>query len=115
MVKTAACNQTKENIKEFSERCKKFDLAKAEVLNIINMRPSSAVGVYPVNSRKISLSVSFFFCFPPSFNISNVSSERTSLCLSAYALCFVFIYSSHICSKLCVLNLGSRKWEPYLK
>ncbi|KAE8010629.1 hypothetical protein FH972_006984 [Carpinus fangiana] len=48
LVKTAACNQTKENIKEFSERCKKFDLAKAEVLNIINMRPSSAVGVYPI-------------------------------------------------------------------
>lgn len=91
LAETAACKQTKENINEFSERCKKFDLAKAEVLNIINIRPSSAVGIYSVNSRKISLSVSFFFCFPLSFNIYIVSSQRTSLRLSAYALCFVFI------------------------
>jgi len=48
LAETAACKQTKENINEFSERCKKFDLARAEVLNIINIRPSSAVGIYSI-------------------------------------------------------------------
>ncbi|KAF5466079.1 hypothetical protein F2P56_016036 [Juglans regia] len=48
LVQSAACKQTRENINEFLERCKKYDLAKAEVLNIINIRPSSAVEIYSI-------------------------------------------------------------------
>ncbi|EXB51154.1 DNA-directed RNA polymerase III subunit RPC9 [Morus notabilis] len=46
LVETAACDQTKENVNEFLEKCKKYDLAKAEVLNIINIRASTAVEIY---------------------------------------------------------------------
>ncbi|PQQ19609.1 uncharacterized protein Pyn_06576 [Prunus yedoensis var. nudiflora] len=45
---TPARGQTMENINEFKEKCKKYDLAEAEVLNIINTRPSSIVGIYPL-------------------------------------------------------------------
>ncbi|KAL8481663.1 hypothetical protein ACS0TY_027971 [Phlomoides rotata] len=45
---SAACNQTREIIQKFVDVCKKFDLAKAEILNIINTRPSSAVEVYQI-------------------------------------------------------------------
>ncbi|KAB1218118.1 DNA-directed RNA polymerase III subunit rpc9 [Morella rubra] len=48
LAQTPACKQTRENISEFLERCKKYDLAKAEMLNIINVRPSSAVEIYPI-------------------------------------------------------------------
>ncbi|KAG2728177.1 hypothetical protein I3843_01G188500 [Carya illinoinensis] len=48
LVQSAACKQTRENINEFLERCKKYDLAKAELLNIINIRPSSAVEIYTI-------------------------------------------------------------------
>ncbi|XP_073133641.1 uncharacterized protein [Henckelia pumila] len=43
---TAACNQTRDTINKLVDECKKYDLAKAEVLNIANIRPSSAVEVY---------------------------------------------------------------------
>jgi len=46
---SAACCQTRESIKEFVEKCKKYNLSKAEILNIINIRPSSAVEIDPVN------------------------------------------------------------------
>ncbi|POO02092.1 RNA polymerase II, Rpb [Trema orientale] len=46
LVETAACNQTPENINEFLEKSKKYDLAKAEVLNIINIRPTTPVEIY---------------------------------------------------------------------
>ncbi|KAK6164303.1 hypothetical protein DH2020_001167 [Rehmannia glutinosa] len=45
---TAACNQTKEIVHKFVDECKKYDLAKAEILNVVNMRPSSAVEVYTI-------------------------------------------------------------------
>ncbi|CAK7354736.1 unnamed protein product [Dovyalis caffra] len=48
LVDTPACNQTREKIIEFVERCKKYDLAKAEVLNIINIRPSQTVEIYTI-------------------------------------------------------------------
>ncbi|MBA0797605.1 hypothetical protein Gohar_008283, partial [Gossypium harknessii] len=48
LVESAACNQTKEHVKEFLERCKSYKLAKAEVLNIINLRPSALVEIDPV-------------------------------------------------------------------
>ncbi|KAM3754979.1 hypothetical protein ACB098_02G004100 [Castanea mollissima] len=38
LVQTAACNQTREHINEFVDKCKIYGLAKAEVLNIINIR-----------------------------------------------------------------------------
>ncbi|XWS53927.1 hypothetical protein CRYUN_Cryun10bG0042300 [Craigia yunnanensis] len=47
LVKSATCNQTKEHINEFLERCKNYKLAKAEVLNIINLRPSALVEIDP--------------------------------------------------------------------
>ncbi|KAH9764830.1 DNA-directed RNA polymerase III subunit RPC9 [Citrus sinensis] len=45
LVESAACNQTRNIINEFLEKSKKFKLAKAEILNIINIRPSSLVEV----------------------------------------------------------------------
>ncbi|XVF20558.1 hypothetical protein REPUB_Repub12eG0010900 [Reevesia pubescens] len=48
LVKSATCNQTKEHINEFLERCKIYKLAKAEVLNIINLRPSALVEIDPI-------------------------------------------------------------------
>ncbi|KAG5245094.1 calsequestrin [Salix suchowensis] len=48
LVETPACNQTRENINEFLERFKKYNLAKAELLNIINIRPSQTVEIYTI-------------------------------------------------------------------
>ncbi|WRX22181.1 RNA polymerase subunit Rpb4/RPC9 - like 2 [Theobroma cacao] len=48
LVESAACNQTKEHINDFLERCKNYKLAKAEVLNIINLRPSALVEIDPI-------------------------------------------------------------------
>ncbi|GAB4833541.1 hypothetical protein Ancab_031784 [Ancistrocladus abbreviatus] len=48
LVETAACNQSKENISELLEKCKTYDLAKAEIVNIINIRPTSAVELDPM-------------------------------------------------------------------
>ncbi|XP_021905146.1 uncharacterized protein LOC110820081 isoform X1 [Carica papaya] len=45
---TAACSQTRECINEFLEKCKKYNLAKAEMLNIINLRPCSVVEIDPI-------------------------------------------------------------------
>ncbi|KAL3649010.1 hypothetical protein CASFOL_005413 [Castilleja foliolosa] len=45
---TPACNQTRDIVNKFVDECKKFDLAKAEILNVINIRPSSAVEVYTI-------------------------------------------------------------------
>lgn len=48
IVKTAACDQSKEALEEFLRRCEKFKLAKAEKLNIINLRPSSEAEIYAI-------------------------------------------------------------------
>ncbi|KAL6327680.1 hypothetical protein AAG906_022620 [Vitis piasezkii] len=48
LVESAACNQTRESINELLEKCKKYDLAKAEILNIINIRPASPVEIDPI-------------------------------------------------------------------
>ncbi|PIA45045.1 hypothetical protein AQUCO_01700536v1 [Aquilegia coerulea] len=48
LIQKAACNQTRESVKEFLKRCEKFDLAKAEKLNIIDIRPSSVVEIDPI-------------------------------------------------------------------
>ncbi|CAN4115013.1 unnamed protein product [Withania somnifera] len=45
---TAAGNQTRQVIDEFLGKCKSIDLAKAEILNIINILPSSLVELYPI-------------------------------------------------------------------
>ncbi|KAJ8568495.1 hypothetical protein K7X08_028028 [Anisodus acutangulus] len=45
---TAACNQTRQSIDEYLGKCKSIKLAKAEILNIINIRPSSLVELYPI-------------------------------------------------------------------
>ncbi|XP_057771594.1 uncharacterized protein LOC130991403 isoform X1 [Salvia miltiorrhiza] len=47
---TVACNQTREIIDNFVEECQKFDLAKAEILNIVNIRPRSEPELFPVIS-----------------------------------------------------------------
>ncbi|XP_051218927.1 uncharacterized protein [Lolium perenne] len=46
LLKTPACNQTKESVSEFAKRCEGFKLTQAEKLNIINWRPSSVPDVY---------------------------------------------------------------------
>ncbi|KAI3883888.1 hypothetical protein MKX03_017352 [Papaver bracteatum] len=48
LVETAACNQTQENINEFLNSCEKYKLAKAEKLNIINIRPATLVEIDPI-------------------------------------------------------------------
>ena len=48
LVESAACNQTRERVKNFLEKSKEYQLAKAEVINIINIRPTSAVELVPV-------------------------------------------------------------------
>ncbi|XP_038875324.1 uncharacterized protein LOC120067805 [Benincasa hispida] len=45
---TPACNQSREAILEFVERSKEYDLAKAEILNIINCRPIAPVELFPI-------------------------------------------------------------------
>ncbi|CAN6862841.1 unnamed protein product [Brassica oleracea] len=45
LMETPACTQTQEIITNFSDQCKDFKLAKAEILNIINIRPSSTVNL----------------------------------------------------------------------
>ncbi|GER43578.1 DNA-directed RNA polymerase III subunit rpc9 [Striga asiatica] len=45
---TAACNQTIDIINRSYDELRRCELAKAEILNIINMRPASAVEVYPI-------------------------------------------------------------------
>ncbi|KAJ6804046.1 DNA-directed RNA polymerase III subunit RPC9-like [Iris pallida] len=48
---SAACNQTREAICDFVKRCEKFKLAKAEILNIINVRPSTEAEIDPLIER----------------------------------------------------------------
>ncbi|KAF5742003.1 DNA-directed RNA polymerase III subunit RPC9-like [Tripterygium wilfordii] len=48
LVESPACNQTREVINDFLEKCRPFNLAKAEVLNIMNTRPSDLVYIYPI-------------------------------------------------------------------
>ncbi|KAK9112755.1 hypothetical protein Scep_020274 [Stephania cephalantha] len=48
LLHSSACNQTRENVNDFLCKCEKFDLAKAEKLNIINIRPSSEVEIDPI-------------------------------------------------------------------
>ncbi|CAN1298249.1 DNA-directed RNA polymerase III subunit RPC9 [Linum perenne] len=53
LVGTVACNQTREQINEFLEKSKKYKLAKAEILSIINTRPSQLVELDPVIIRQL--------------------------------------------------------------
>ncbi|CAA7034997.1 unnamed protein product [Microthlaspi erraticum] len=48
LMETAACTQTRERVAKFAEKCKDFKVAKAEILNIINIRPSSIVELMPI-------------------------------------------------------------------
>ncbi|KAG9132001.1 hypothetical protein Leryth_017202 [Lithospermum erythrorhizon] len=45
---SAASNLTRDNVIEFMEKCKNYKLAKAEILNIINILPSSCVEIDPI-------------------------------------------------------------------
>ncbi|ONK76529.1 uncharacterized protein A4U43_C03F29190 [Asparagus officinalis] len=48
LIQTPACNQTRKDVDEFLKRSENFDLAKAEKLNIINLRPSTQAEIYPI-------------------------------------------------------------------
>ncbi|XP_057752564.1 uncharacterized protein LOC130970483 [Arachis stenosperma] len=48
LIDTAARDQTRESINEFLESVKSHDLAKAEILNIINIRPTNIVEIFPI-------------------------------------------------------------------
>lgn len=52
LVDTATDKQTRESVSDLLGKVKKYDLAKAEVLNIINLRPTSPVGIYTVSLRR---------------------------------------------------------------
>ncbi|CAA2985897.1 DNA-directed RNA polymerase III subunit rpc9-like [Olea europaea subsp. europaea] len=56
---TVASHQTIEIIHKFVEDCEKYDLAKGVMLNIVNIRPSSAVEIDPVIFVKLLL----FCCY----------------------------------------------------
>lgn len=47
-METAASTQTRETVTKFFDKCKDFKLAKAEILNVINLRPTSDVELTPV-------------------------------------------------------------------
>ncbi|KAK8473704.1 hypothetical protein PHAVU_001G219600 [Phaseolus vulgaris] len=47
LVDTAASDQTRESINEFLTSIKRHDLAKSEVLNILNTRPAAEVEIFP--------------------------------------------------------------------
>ncbi|VFR02564.1 unnamed protein product [Cuscuta campestris] len=46
--KSGCKHLTREVINEFLEKCKSFKLSKAEMLNIINIMPKSAVELFPI-------------------------------------------------------------------
>ncbi|XP_074292255.1 uncharacterized protein LOC141619129 [Silene latifolia] len=48
LAQTPASTQTRESIIEFTEKVKVFNLAKAEVVNIINIRPIDPVEAAPI-------------------------------------------------------------------
>ncbi|XP_023644148.1 uncharacterized protein LOC17875922 isoform X2 [Capsella rubella] len=48
LLETAASTQTRESVNKFADKCKDFKVAKAEILNIINLRPSSKVDLAPI-------------------------------------------------------------------
>nr|XP_021842705.1 DNA-directed RNA polymerase III subunit RPC9-like [Spinacia oleracea]XP_021842713.1 DNA-directed RNA polymerase III subunit RPC9-like [Spinacia oleracea] len=48
LVQSPACDQTRESVDEFLEKSKEYQLAKAEVINILNNRPSSAAELAPI-------------------------------------------------------------------
>ncbi|KAK7281332.1 hypothetical protein RIF29_09214 [Crotalaria pallida] len=48
LVNSAACSQSRQNINEFLENVKKYALAKAEILNVLNTRPASPVELFPI-------------------------------------------------------------------
>ncbi|KNA10809.1 hypothetical protein SOVF_140880 [Spinacia oleracea] len=48
LVQSPACDQTRESVNEFLEKSKEYQLAKAEVINILNNRPSSAAELAPI-------------------------------------------------------------------
>ncbi|XP_042038283.1 DNA-directed RNA polymerase III subunit rpc9-like [Salvia splendens] len=45
---TVACNQTREIIDNFVAECQEFDLAKVEILNILNIRPRNEPKLFPL-------------------------------------------------------------------
>ncbi|KAI8561257.1 hypothetical protein RHMOL_Rhmol04G0324600 [Rhododendron molle] len=60
---TVACNQTRESVAEFLKKSDKYKLVKAEILNIINIRPSSVVDIDPLVSdceRRLGESIEEF-------------------------------------------------------
>ncbi|KAL6003830.1 hypothetical protein ACLOJK_004376 [Asimina triloba] len=60
LMKSVVCNQTREIIKEFLERSKQYNLAKAEKLNIINIRPSTTAEIFPERIKDPSRDCNFF-------------------------------------------------------
>ncbi|KAK8919214.1 hypothetical protein KSP39_PZI021383 [Platanthera zijinensis] len=55
LIKGAACNQTRESIEDFKKRCAEFKkvnekhkFTRAEILNIINLRPSGHAQLYSI-------------------------------------------------------------------
>ncbi|XP_042038304.1 uncharacterized protein LOC121784204 [Salvia splendens] len=47
---TVACNQTREIVDNFVAECQKFDLPKADILNIVNIRPRNEPELFPIIS-----------------------------------------------------------------
>lgn len=66
-METPACRQTREQIHEFMEKYKTYKLAKAEILNVINVAPRELVEIDPVVLLLIHLSLSLINSFIPSF------------------------------------------------
>lgn len=79
MNQTPASYQTREAILEFVDKSKKYDLAKAEILNIVNLGPITPVEIFPVISPSLSSfhymnSSYFMLCFLYVISVLNSSS-----------------------------------------
>ncbi|KAK7290195.1 hypothetical protein RIF29_04439 [Crotalaria pallida] len=48
LVNSPACSQSRQNINEFLEKVKKYDLAKAEILSVLNTRPAGPVDLFAI-------------------------------------------------------------------
>ncbi|XP_050220101.1 uncharacterized protein LOC126670422 [Mercurialis annua] len=86
IMETPACRQTKAQINEFMGKCKTYNLAKAEILNIINLAPRALVELDPIienpearygeELEELTVLVSNVFPPPPLAEEENTNNEE---------------------------------------
>ncbi|CAN1271141.1 Protein CHLOROPLAST J-LIKE DOMAIN 1, chloroplastic [Linum perenne] len=91
LVGTVACNQTREQINEFLEKSKKYKLAKAEILSIINTRPSQLVELDPVSKDVKYADKMPLIPWGPRFTKSSQKDMQINLAISAVFTAWILI------------------------